>query len=1065
MHITKGLFTSLRRIGGACIFALCLHPPVPASVVASPLAKVGQAVKADRTINGTVVAREGNAPLPGVTVVVKGTNQGTTTNADGKYTIDIPGNSAVLVFSAVGYVTLEQQTGNASVVDILLATDQKTLNEVVVVGYGTQKKRDLTGAVSQVNAARLENENPQSVQDVLRGNVPGMNVGFSTSAKGGGNVSVRGQNSINAGSTPLIVLDGTIYYGGLEDINPNDIETIDVLKDASSSAVFGAKAASGVILITTKKGKEGKPVININSNFGFAEVAKNQPVLSPDGFITWRQEVMRNINATAEPARFTDPTKLPADITLDQWLAYDGSKGDPTTVWLQRLGMQPAEIQNYKDGKSVDWYSKVFQKGFRQDHTVSLSGRNERISYYMSLGYLSNEGIVVGDKYSTVRARLNLEGKVTRHLSVGMNTQFARRDESQVPVNYDLARVLSPWGSEFDANGNYAWRPNGEASGGNHPYYAPGFTSRDQGAQTLNSVIFAKVSLPFGFSYQLNFTPRFDYTHRYNAESAKHAEWAAEGGRASRKDSTVFNWQVDNILKWTKTFNEKHNIDLTFLANAERFRSWRDSVSNKGFAPTDVLGYHNIQAGGLPVVYTDDQTSTADALMARLFYSFKDKYMITLSSRRDGYSAFGQKNPRAVFSSAALGWVFTDESFLSSKWLSYGKLRVSYGNNGNRDIPRYDALADLSSGKYLHVKPDGTVYQVSQLYVSRMANPNLKWEKTSALNVGLDFALFQNVIDGSIEYYKSTTRDLLVKRALPNVLGFDNVWDNLGEVQNKGLEISLNTNNMRRDHFTWRSTINFQLNRNKIVHLYGNMVDVKDASGNVTGKKEADDITNRWFIGHALDEIWNYRILGIWQKEEEAEATKYGVKPGDFKLKDVNNDGKFTNDDKEFLGYTSPRFRWTFRNEFKLFKGLDVSFMIYSYWGQKGTFNQMKNRDGFVDRTSSYVFPYWTAENRQNEWARLYSSEGSATGYSVYRSKSFVRFENLSVAYTLPKAITQKAAVQNLRIYGNVRNIGFWAPQWDFWDPENGTNGATNASIATSVPSPRIYTIGIDITL
>jgi hypothetical protein len=237
MHITKGFFTSLRRISGVCICAICLHPPVPASVVASPLARVGHVMQADRTITGTVQAKDGNTPLPGVTVVVKGTNQSTTTNAEGKFTIEIAGNSAVLVFSAVGYVTQEQALGNASIVDISLATDLKTLNEVVVVGYGTQKKRDLTGAVSQVNATRLENENPQSVQDVLRGNVPGMNVGFSASAKGGGSVSVRGQNSINAGSSPLIVLDGTIYYGGLEDINPNDIETIDVLKDASPTLI------------------------------------------------------------------------------------------------------------------------------------------------------------------------------------------------------------------------------------------------------------------------------------------------------------------------------------------------------------------------------------------------------------------------------------------------------------------------------------------------------------------------------------------------------------------------------------------------------------------------------------------------------------------------------------------------------------------------------------------------------------------------------------------------------------------------------------------------------------
>jgi TonB-dependent starch-binding outer membrane protein SusC len=524
-----------------------------------------------------------------------------------------------------------------------------------------------------------------------------------------------------------------------------------------------------------------------------SEVAKKQDVLSPDGFISWRQEVMRNINATAVPYRFTNPNNLPSDVTLTQWLGTD--TGDPTTVWLTRLNMQSVEIANYKAGKSVDWYSRIFQKGFRQDHTVSLSGKNDKVSYYMSLGYLNNQGIVIGDAYSTFRGRVNLEGKVTKFLTVGLNTQFADRDESQIPVNIDLYPNLSPWGSEFNPDGTYKWRPNEEASGGNHPSYARSFTTRDKGSVTINNVIFAKVSLPFGITYQANFTPRYEMYHRYNAESSKHAEWAAEGGRASRRDTRFFSWQLDNIIKWNKTIAQKHNFDVTLLANAERYRSWDDSISNKGFAPSDILGYHNMGAGNAPIMWSNDETSTADALMARLFYSFKERYMVTLSTRRDGYSAFGQKNPRALFSSAALGWAFTEEPFFKTSWLNYGKLRVSYGNNGNRDIGRYDALANLATGKYLHVNSAGTVVQVSQLYVDRMQNPNLKWENTTSLNFGLDFSILNSKIDGSIEVYKSSTHDLLVKRALPNVLGFDFVLDNLGQVDNKGLEISLNSNN------------------------------------------------------------------------------------------------------------------------------------------------------------------------------------------------------------------------------------------------------------------------------
>ncbi|WP_339877976.1 SusC/RagA family TonB-linked outer membrane protein [uncultured Algoriphagus sp.] len=1003
-------------------------------------------------ITGTVLD-ETDMPLPGVTIILKGTTTGVTTDLDGKYSINAP-QDGVLVFSFIGYDPIEMEIGNQSVIDIRMNPNTSDLEEVVVIGYGSAKKRDITGAVSSVNANKLENENPNSVQDILRGNAAGLNVGMATSAKGGGSLQIRGQTSLNAGNSPLLVLDGAIYYGELSDINPNDIDNLEVLKDASAAAVFGAKAANGVILITTKKGSLGKPVIKFNINSGLATMATFPDVYGPDGFISWREDVFKSINAGGyDPYEFSDPRTLPSDISLEDWMAYDGSSGDPVTVWLQRLNMQPAEIENYKAGRSVDWRDKIFQTGFRQDYTVSLSGRTENFNYYWSLGYLNNEGIIIGDEYSTIRSRVNMEGKVNKWLTVGMNTQFALSDDSRVPIDDDpapmysdwgLYRTLSPWGSEYNEDGTYKWRPNDEPSGGKHPAYDRSFTDRNQKGFSINSTLFASIKLPFGFNFRTNFSPRFEYNDRFYHKSAEHAEWSAEGGIASRKEYKQYYWQLDNILTWQKTFAEKHDFNGTFLINAEKFQSWDNTMTNNGFEPHDRLGYHNIGGGINPIISSNDEYSTGDAMMGRLIYSYDGKYSTTLSVRRDGYSAFGQSNPRALFYSAAVGWVFSDENFINFDWLDFGKMRFSWGSNGNRDIGRYVAISDLSTGKYFYERPSGELYLVNQLYVNRMENKNLQWERTESFNLGIDFSLLKTRLSGTIELYKMSTRDLLVQRSLPDFLGFSFVWDNLGQVDNKGFELTLNSTNFERNNFTWRSTANFQLNRNEIVSLYGDL----DENG-----QELDDPGNGWFIGHAIDQIWNYKTQGIWQSDEADEAALYGVKPGDYKIEDVDGDGKFTNADRQFQGYTAPRFRWSLRNEFTLFNNFDISFMLYSYLGHYGSFNQMKNRDGFLDRTSSYVTPYWTEDNPNNEWARLNSSEGGAGGFNVYRKKSFVRLENISMGYNLPKQLTEKANITNLRVYGNIRNVGFYAPQWDFWDPEN------------SGPIPRYFTLGIDVTL
>lgn len=1014
----------------------------------------------DQTISGQVTDNN-NKPLQGVSILIKGTKRGTATDNTGRFTIANVAQNAILIFSSEGFATQEVAVSNQTgAINISMQAQASDLNEVVVIGYGTRQKRDLTGSVGQVKATQLENENPNNVQDILRGNIAGMNISQinSASAKGGGDLLVRGKSSIRAGTSPLIVLDGVIYPGQLSDINPNDIATIDVLKDASSAAVFGAKSASGVVLVTTKKGSGQKPSITFNTNVGFSELAQNEPLYDGPGFIAWRSDVQKSRNISSTKLYiYDDPRTLPSNITITQW--RDGRAGDSIDIWLDRLGLKPVEIRNYKAGKTTNWYDKMFQKGFRQDHTISLSGKKDEVSYYMSVGYTNNEGVIVGDKFRTIRTRLNLEGKVAKFFTAGINMQFADRDESDVPVSWGQMVNASPYGEVYTDDGLLLRdSPNDDIGNNANPFMDNTYTNRLEKNNTLFASLYAKGDLPFGFSYQVNFTPSFDFYRYFNGISANHVRYRVRKGVATRTTQTTYNWQVDNLLKWDKTFGQ-HQFNVTMLFNVEKYQSWRQQMDNEGFAPSDVLSYHNIEAGIKPIISSDDQVSTGNALMGRLNYIFKDRYMLTASFRRDGYSAFGQRNPYADFPALAIGWEFTEENFMESvKWLNYGKLRLSYGVNGNRDIPRYQSLSDLSTGKYQYISPAGAIIPVTQLYVNRMSNPDLKWERTSSYNLGLDFAILDNRLSGSVDVYKKSTKDLLIQRALPSVTGFDNVISNLGEVQNKGIEITLTSNNITSNNFSWRTTINFWLNRNQIAHLYG-PVPIKDATGKIIGQVEKDDSLNRWFIGHDLDEIWDQRILGVWQENERDEAKKYGVAPGDFKVQDVNGDGKFSDADRQFLGYRTPRFQWTLRNEFTIYKNFDFSFQLYSNWGQKSDYNQAKNNSGFQDRQNSYKFVYWTAKNPTNEYARLYSSNGGAV-FSVYRKTSFIRLNTVALAYTLPKQMVQKARIESLKVYVNVSNAAMYSPDWTFWDPEY-RNRASNGGISTAIP-PRIYTLGLN---
>jgi len=1013
----------------------------------------------------TVKVSDAAGPIIGANVIVKGTTNGNITNQDGVAILEEVAPNSTLVVSFIGYTTQEINISNNRVINVVLREDNQKLDEVVVIGYGTARKRDLTGSITSVKTQELQVEAPRSVQDLLRGNAAGVSISATNDAASNPGLQIRGDNTLKAGSSPLIVLDGVIYEGSITDINPYDIESIDVLKDASSASVYGAKASNGVLAITTKKGgKQGRPSVNFNTEIGFAKTSHMPDILDGKGFIKYRQDYETGKSTDAYlakyPQMYTSPFELQGVSQID-WYNYDQktpvtqvSDEDLTRLWLSRLDFHTPEIENYLAGKEEHWDKLLFHTALQQDYSVSVSNHTKDASYYWSVGYADRKGVAVGNRYTNLRTRLNLETTVADFLTIGLNTNFAVRDDGYLTCDYGQMTGETPYGTNNinDPESLYRRYPTSDVNVTN-PFYDNLYRDRYSMYYTLNSSLFGKVKLPFGIEYQVNYTPYLQWHEYYNHESSKNEGWAGNGGNSTRENYKTYNWQIDNVFHWKSNFeNKDHSLEATFLINSEKGQYWSTGAYAKQFSPNDVLGYHRIQAGTVPTVTSNDTYRTGDALMGRLFYSFKNRYMVTGTLRRDGYSAFGANNKRAWFPSVALGWVFSQEKFMSgvNNWLSYGKLRVSYGINGNRDIGQYEAISDMTSGLHPYIDQSGNVYTTSQIYINRMANNDLKWERTSALNFGLDFGLLNDMISGTVEGYLSKTNDLLVDRALPSITGFSSVAANLGQLQNWGIEATLSANLIKQENFTWNASGTFSMNRRKINKLYGDMVDVTDADGNVIGQKEADDEANGWFIGQDPNRIWAYKRIGVWQLGEEADAAKYGCQPGDFKYKDQNNDGVMNKQDKVFQGYTTPRFRWTFRSEFTFYKNFSLSTSLYSSFGQYGSFNTAAHNDHFPDRSSDYDLPRWTRDNPINNYARI----GSLNLGTVYKKKSFIRMDNISLAYQVPSLFLKRFSIQGMRLSVTVRNAFIWSPTFNNWyDPEIGNY------------SPRIINFGVNFTL
>lgn len=1070
----------------------------------------------NKNITGTVLDTQ-REPVIGATVAVKGTTLGTMTDVDGKFKLSVP-SKGTLVVSYIGYTTQELEITEKSNYEIVMSEGALNLEEVVVVGYGTMRKKDLTGSVIQIRPDDLANENPKTVQDILRG-TPGLQVGYSATAKGGGNMEIRGQRSVytdGGHNNPLLILDGMQFYGELSEINPDDIAQIDVLKDASAAAVYGAKAASGVIIITTKKGKQGKPVINVTTSIGLTQRSNYRERFGPEDYLQHRQDWFEQRTYGVNPetgayeayqARKTDgslqfPTGYFArvdgldryGVSQDTWRGYtvNGTDDSDLSVWARRLEFQGNALDNLLAGRTVDWADKTYRTGFNQDYNASISGAGENVNYYFSLGYLKNQGAAKSDEYEAIRANMKLDANVTKWLQIGANVNFQNRSDGEVGIDLDSQMRNSPYADYADENGNPVQYPlDGSYSQRGYNYdFQKQYLELEKGYTTLNTILNAKITLPYNVTYTFNASPRYQFFYdRYFMSAELPGSDPASRG-VNREQTKRFDWSHNNTLAWDYTFNQKHHAMLTLVQEAEILQSWKDRIEARNIQPSDALGFHNTKNGTKEnsTFESYDTYQTADALLARLFYSYDDRYMITGSIRRDGYSGFGSNNKYATFPSVGTAWTFTNEEFF--KWghiMNNGKLRVSYGKNGNRGLSDpYQYLSNLYSGAgkmhgYIDSKGELNLYRY--LMAERMANPNLQWEKTASWNFGFDFGFLNDRISGTIEYYNMKTHDMIMRQSLLTFTGFNNITTNLGQVDNRGVEISLNTQNIDTKDFKWTTRFGFSYNKNEIKHLYYQYEDVVDANGNVTGSKEMDDLTSGWFIGKPVSQIWDYRVTGIWQKDEVEEAARHGQVPGDPKVENsytaddiVNADGSITpvyNDkDRQFLGQTSPPIHWSVRNEFTLWRDLTVSFNIYSYMGHKSLAGYYLNFDDDGGRMTYALQDvpakeYWSIDNPSDKYGRINAQGpskigGPASPGRLY-DRSFIRLENISVGYTLPKKWVSKFDIQNVKVYASVRNVATWAKDWEYGDPEvdpafdsgNGKYGG----LAT-----RVYTLGLNLT-
>jgi len=986
---------------------------------------------AQNNVRGVVISATDQEPIIGASVLEKGTLNGTVTDVDGKFRLSVK-NGATLVVTFVGYESQEVSTSQNDI-KVVLVEDNKMLDDVVVVGYGTMKKSDLTGAVTSANIKAFEKSTNTNLLQSLQGTVPGLNVGQSTSAGGNPEMSIRGANTISGNSSVLIVLDGIIYTGGLSTINPADVQSIDVLKDASATAVYGAQAANGVLLITTKKGNKGKAKVSFSSSYSMQNPTNKMRIMNRDEMLKFDNECLWQYSKT-EASGYTqqDPSFNLASRMPDAWMT---------------------DINGNIIEGDYDWWSDFVRTGRIQENKLNISGGTDGVTYLISVGNTTQKNYILNDDYKRNSIRVNLDIQPVKWLKAGIQTfgSFENRDGASPYLPFLIES--SPLTKPYDDEGNMNHYPAGDAR--ENPFHNTLVDDYDR-SNSFFANLYAEVQLPVkGLTYRVNFGNNYRIDeHNYASEFAQN-----NNGEAYKHHSTYYDYTFDNILNYANDFG-KHSVGATVVYGASR-RKYSYTAADAKLFPRMTLGYNSLELASTQNTTTDAWLETLLYQMYRANYSYDGRYLLTATVRRDGYSGFASNNKSAVFPSVALGWVLTNEDWFKVPGIDYMKLRAGYGVSGNQ-TSRYSSLAKVNSS-IGYIFGDGATGAMRQELAS-MENADLKWEKTAGLNFGVDFAILDNILSGNVEYYKTKTNDLLYDVSIPSITGFTSIRSNVGEIENHGFEFTLNSRNLSIGDFTWTTSFNLSLNRNKIVKLAG-----LDSDGD---GKEDDMTSSSLFIGESLSAIYDYKIDGIYQVGDDIPE---GYHPGNYRIVDVTEDGKIDEDDRCIIGRTDPGVRMGMLNTFS-YKGLSFSFFLNSIvGGDKSYMGYNKYAELVNDNTLRHnrlkeqADLFWTPSNPDGIYA-LYNAN-PAINPGRYENRSFVRLQDVTLSYDLPKSWMEKIHVDNINVYMSCKNLCTFT-KWHGWDPEPNTtysdlNGQTRQTGSRYENSPvmKSVTFGININL
>jgi TonB-linked SusC/RagA family outer membrane protein len=1006
---------------------------------------------ADKKITGKVLDSKDSSPLPGVNVLIKGTGIGTSTDASGNYEINVPNESSVLVFSFVGFSSQEITVGTKSVIDVNLATDAKALTEVVVIGYGTVRKSDLTGAVATIKGEQLVDKPVPNVSQALQGKIAGVEVSVNSNAPGAAaKVRVRGIGSINSNIDPLYVVDGVIGVDG-NSINPNDIASLEVLKDASSTAIYGARGANGVIMITTKRGRAGTMKVSYDGNVNVSDLYRHVKTLNSDEFVKVYNEAYAN-----------------------------GTKFDPAGgTWTPPALLNHANFPllfdaNDKPLYNTNWEKEVYKPATSTNHSLNFQGGNDKTLFSLSLGYLNQNGLMATSAFKRYNLRFTVDTDVNKWLRVGGSLSLISSRQRMVSDGnggLNVPRMVSEEVPILPVKyPDGTWAGNNDIAGlegGPNPVnIAHNRYTINNTLQSLgNTYLLFHIAKDLDFKTDLGFNLQSQKNNFFSSQNLAHMS-ADQGGVANIRGYLNTYWQSENYLTWNKTINQRHRFTALLGASWQQYNQETDFVETQNFID-DIFQWHTLGSGSVRSSSTSSDYKWAmNSYFARATYNLDEKYLFTATGRYDGSSKFGANNKYAFFPSVGAAWRVSEEAFLKgNKTITNLKVRASYGLSGNQEIGQYQSIAQIQPGT---TNATSTVLNgalQSTLLPSYLGNPNLKWERSLQFDAGVEMGLGEK-IDLTVDYYNRVTKDLLLQAPIPWSAGEvnANVYQNVGSVRNSGFEVSLNTTNIETRNFTWTTNFIFATNVNKILKLNKGNADIFPGP-NFLGQ------TNILRVGQPIGSLYGMTRIGTYSTDEAALAAEHNLKPGDRKYI-YNADGS---NYYSIIGRTTPKWTGSINSTMK-YKGWDFSFNIRFVEGLNtaATFKHSVEDRQTIANSLATVLNAWTPDNQNTMISQVRNykfAQDSHFDTWWVENGSFIRGQNFMLGYSFNDPVLEKLRIDRLRLYASVQNL-FVITKYTGYDPEVDTfNSGYGANTAFSQnldffanPRPRVWNLGLTLT-